>query len=92
MKSKIITSMSNVLVEQKLGKAEAEIDLKKTEWLMENHKKLDEKQWDNYYRLESILDIDISGKDLLIRLDLDVPLSPYTPSTDVGDKEENSQQ
>ena len=29
--------------------------------------------------LESVLDIDVAGKDLLIRLDLDVPLSEYVP-------------
>jgi len=40
---------------------------------------MDEVQYDELHRLESILDIDISGKDLIMRLDLDVPLSPYIP-------------
>ena len=44
---------------------------------MQTHIKMDENQYDWLYRLESVLDIDISGKDLLIRLDLDVPLSAY---------------
>lgn len=51
----------------------------KQKWLFENHLKMDEGQYDELYRLESILDIDISGKDLILRLDLDVPLSPYVP-------------
>jgi len=51
----------------------------KTEWLMENHLVMDTTQYDELYRKESILDVDISGKDLILRLDLDVPLSPYTP-------------
>lgn len=40
---------------------------------------MDTDQYDELYRLESILDIDISGKDLILRLDLDVPLSHYIP-------------
>ena len=40
---------------------------------------MNEDQYDELYRLQSILDIDISGKDLILRLDLDVPLSPYEP-------------
>ena len=40
---------------------------------------MDEKQFDEIHRLESILDIDISGKDLVMRFDLDVPLTPYVP-------------
>ena len=63
----------------KLDKAENEIELLKTSWLMDNHIKMDEDQYDELNRKESILDIDISGKDLILRLDLDIPLSPYTP-------------
>ncbi len=46
---------------------------------MDNHLVMDSVQYDGLNRKESILDIDISGKDLILRLDLDVPLSPYTP-------------
>ena len=38
---------------------------------------MNEEKYDELNRLESILDIDISGKDLVLRLDLDVPLSAY---------------
>lgn len=46
---------------------------------MDNHLTMDVDQYDALRRKVSILDVDISGKDLIMRLDLDVPLSPYTP-------------
>jgi hypothetical protein len=46
---------------------------------MDHHIKMDENAYDELNRLESILETDISGRDLILRLDLDVPLSPYTP-------------
>lgn len=49
---------------------------------MDNHIKMDEDTYDELYRKESILDIDISGKDLILRLDLDIPLSEYVPPTE----------
>ena len=53
-------------------------------WLMENHEAMDRKKYDDLYHLESVLDIDVAGKDIIVRLDLDVPLSAYTaPSGDV---------
>lgn len=48
---------------------------------MDNHALMDAKQYDDLLHLESVLDIDVAGKDLLVRLDLDVPLSAYTPPT-----------
>jgi hypothetical protein len=45
---------------------------------MDNHDTMDSKQFDDLMHLESVLDIDIAGKDLIVRLDLDVPLSEYT--------------
>lgn len=65
----------------KIGK---EIDILHTKWLMENHEAMDRKKYDDLYHLESVLDIDVAGKDIIVRLDLDVPLSAYTaPSGDV---------
>ena len=49
---------------------------------MDNHTKMNEDAYDDLYRKESILDIDISGKDLILRLDLDVPLSEYVPPSE----------
>ena len=37
------------------------------------------KEYDDLLHLESVLDIDIAGRDIIVRLDLDVPLSPYVP-------------
>jgi hypothetical protein len=60
----------------KIGK---EIDILRTKWLMENHIKMDRKEYDDLYHLESVLDIDVAGKDIILRVDLDVPLSNYVP-------------
>ena len=79
MKSRVSGGLKNELVGQRVSRAENEIEFAKTKWLFDNHMKMDETQYDELYRLESILDIDVSGKDLIIRLDLDVPLSPYIP-------------
>ena len=46
---------------------------------MENHEKMDRSKYDDLYHLESVLDIDVAGKDIIVRLDLDVPLSNYVP-------------
>jgi hypothetical protein len=62
-----------------LTKVGREIDILKTKWLMENHEKMDRGKYDDLYHLESVLDIDVAGKDIILRLDLDVPLSPYVP-------------
>jgi hypothetical protein len=42
---------------------------------MDNHEKMDDKKYDELLHLESVLDIEVGGKDLVVRLDLDVPLS-----------------
>lgn len=46
---------------------------------MDNHLTMDRKEYDDLYHLESVLDIDVAGKDIIVRLDLDVPLSNYVP-------------
>jgi hypothetical protein len=62
---------------EKLISAEREIELTRTRWLMKNHIKMDGKQWDIINRKLSVFDIDIGSKDLILRLDLDVALSPF---------------
>lgn len=79
LKTRMAAGLKGELQGQRLTKAEGEIDYVKTKWLFENHTKMDTEQYDELHRLESILDIDISGKDVIMRLDLDVPLSPYIP-------------
>ncbi len=56
-----------------------EIEILRTKWLMDNHLTMDRKEYDDLYHLESVLDIDVAGKDIIVRLDLDVPLSTYVP-------------
>lgn len=67
------------MLANRLTKVGREIDILRTKWLMENHEKMDRSKYDDLYHLESVLDIDVAGKDIIVRLDLDVPLSAYTP-------------
>lgn len=60
---------------------ESEIELAKTEWLMDNHQQMDAVAFEKLNRLKSILDIDVSEMDVIVRMDLDVPLTPFTPFT-----------
>ena len=76
--SRIQSSLSTQFTEQELDKCESEIELLKTEWLMENHLKMDSAAFEKLNRKVSILDIDIPDMDVVLRADLDVPLSPYT--------------
>ena len=77
IKSKAAASLKNELLTHRLTKVGREIDILRTKWLMDNHDTMDSKQFDELMHLESVLDIDIAGKDLIVRLDLDVPLSKY---------------
>jgi hypothetical protein len=54
-----------------------QIDILQTKWLMDNHEQMSEAKYDELLHLESVLDIEVGGKDLIVRLDLDVPLSAY---------------
>ena len=58
-------------------RAEHDIELVKTEWLMENHIPMSADTWDQYNRKVSILDIDVGEQDIVLRSDLDVPLTPF---------------
>jgi hypothetical protein len=75
--AKVTQSLSTHFTEE-IDRCESEIDLLKTEWLMENHLKMDADAFEKLNRKMSILDIDISELDVVLRTDLDVPLSPYT--------------
>lgn len=59
--------------------AEKEIELIKTRWIMENHTKMDADQYDCINRKLSVYDIELGAKDVVLRLDLDIPLSKFTP-------------
>jgi len=75
---------------ERVEKMESQIEFEKTKWLMDNHLKMDESAYDELLRKQSIIDIDLSGKDILLRLDLDVPLSPYEAPQPEKEKEDNS--
>ena len=46
---------------------------------LKSHEVMNTDAWDEIYWKYSILDIPCEGKNVLVRLDLDVPLSEYTP-------------
>jgi len=46
---------------------------------MENHLKMDAEVFDQLNRKVSILDIDVAELEVVLRTDLDVPLTPYVP-------------
>lgn len=77
--SKVCQSMTTQFTESEIDKCEAEIELIKTEWLMEHHLKMDSDAFEKLNRKMSILDMDIGDLDVVLRTDLDVPLSPYVP-------------
>ena len=59
--------------------AEREIELIKTRWSMEHHTKMDAEQYDCINRKLSVYDIELGARDIVLRLDLDIPLSKFTP-------------
>ena len=79
IKQKTIAGLKNELLNNRLTKVGREIDILRTKWLMENHETMDRAKYDDLYHLGSVLDIDVAGKDIIVRLDLDVPLSNYKP-------------
>jgi len=67
-------------IEEEASKCESQVELTKNKFLMANHRVMDEKEWDLLNRKHSLKEIDISSKDIVLRLDLDVPLTPYEPT------------
>ena len=49
------------------------------EWLMENHLRMDRATFEKLNRKLSILDMDVGELDVVLRTDLDVPLTSYVP-------------
>lgn len=62
---------------EKVKAAEKEIELIKTRWLMQNHLKMDKDAYDAVNRKLSIYDIELGARDIILRLDLDIPLSKF---------------
>lgn len=46
---------------------------------MENHNVMDAKAFEKLNRKKSVLDIDVAEQDCILRVDLDVPLTPFIP-------------
>jgi hypothetical protein len=53
---------------------------------MENHLKMDAEMFDSLNRKVSILDIDVGELEVVLRTDLDVPLTPYVPLPPLEDE------
>ena len=89
---KHIEKMKTVVTEQDevMGDVDSTMDSVRFNHVMSNHKVMDWDGWDEVYRKYSVLDIPCEGKNVLLRLDLDVPMSEYTPPADEEDKEEDS--
>jgi hypothetical protein len=73
------------MVKTRIDRAEKKIQLIKTEWMMDNHITMDSNMFDQLNRKVSIQDIDVGEQDLILRLDLDVPLSQYIPPPPLED-------
>ena len=69
IKQKTIAGLKNELINNRLTKVGREIDILRTKWLMENHEKMDRKKYDDLYHLESVLDIDVAGKDIIFLME-----------------------
>ena len=52
---------------------------------MKNHIVMDAEKYDSINRKMSIYDIDIGSKDIILRLDLDIPLSKFVPPPKVNE-------
>jgi hypothetical protein len=52
---------------------------------MDNHLTMDYKMFEELNRKMSVLDIDIGEQEVILRADLDVPLSEYTPPPPLDD-------
>ena len=77
--ARITNGLSHQYQEQEIEKIENEIELLKTEWLMENHLRMDRATFEKLNRKLSILDMDVGELDVVLRTDLDVPLTSYVP-------------
>ena len=76
---KTAASVSERLCSKEVDRAERQIKLLETKWLIDNHQVMDEEMWDTLNRKVSVLDIDIAEQEVILRTDIDVQLSPYVP-------------
>lgn len=75
--SRVVTSLSTQYTDVEVDKCEQAIEISKTEWLMDNHLRMDAEMFDTLNRKVSILDIDVAELEVVLRTDLDVPLTPF---------------
>ena len=78
--------MSADTVATEADRIEREIEIKKTKWLMDNHICMNDEMFDSLNRKMSILDVDISEQEVILRVDLDVPLSPFNPMPSIEEE------
>ena len=76
--AKVTEWLALEMAQNEADRCEQQIEIVKTKWLMDNHIPMDEAVFDQLNRKMSILDIDIGEQDILLRMDLDVPLSHFT--------------
>ena len=80
LKEKVAAELGQVLASGPVMEGvDQTLDLLQMERLLDTHDVMDRRAWDALYRKYSVLDIDLEGKNVLLRLDLDVPLSDYVP-------------
>jgi hypothetical protein len=71
--------------ECKMVKAMSQIELKQIGEQMENHLTLNSEFFDALNRKVSVYDIELGNKDVILRLDLDIPLSKFIPPAKIND-------
>jgi hypothetical protein len=77
--TRVVNALTTQYTDIEVDKCEHAIEISKTEWLMENHLKMDAEMFDTLNRKVSILDIDVAELEVVLRTDLDVPLAPFLP-------------
>ena len=62
-----------------------ELQLQKTRDQMDNHIVMDEEIYDKLNRKLSVYDVELGSRDVILRLDLDIPLSKFIPPEKIQD-------
>ena len=78
IKMKVIEVMSGTLIRDETEKIEREIEFVKTKWLMDNHITMDNETFDTLNRKVSVMDIDFAEQEVILRADLDIPMSTFS--------------
>merc|ERR1712060_287708 len=79
LNAKVTEEMTKTLINEETEVVEREIEFVKTKWLMDNHITMDAERFDTLNRKKSIMDVDIADQEVILRVDLDVPLNPFIP-------------